>query len=36
MSKPLRRLDRDIGKNAIWIAIYADDLTFQVTHIMLT
>ncbi|XP_058776094.1 uncharacterized protein LOC131650398 [Vicia villosa] len=36
MSKPLRRLDREIKKSVSWTATYAGRLTFQVTHVMFT
>ncbi|XP_058726822.1 uncharacterized protein LOC131598214 [Vicia villosa] len=36
MSKPLRRLDREIEESVSWTATYAGQLTFQVTHVMFT
>lgn len=36
MTKPLRRLDREIKKNACWTSTYACRLTFQVTHVLFT
>ncbi|XP_058744588.1 uncharacterized protein LOC131617289 [Vicia villosa] len=36
MSKPLRRLDREIEKSASWLPTYAGRLTFQATHVMFT
>jgi hypothetical protein len=36
MSKPLRRLDREIEKSSNWTAIYAGRLSFQVTHVNMT
>ncbi|XP_058752080.1 uncharacterized protein LOC131625205 [Vicia villosa] len=36
MTKPLRRLDREIEKSASWTATYAGWLTFQVTHVLFT
>jgi len=36
MSKPLRRLDREIEKSSNWRAIYAGRLSFQVTDVNMT
>ncbi|XP_058756260.1 uncharacterized protein LOC131629496 [Vicia villosa] len=36
MSKPLRRLDREIEKSASWLPTYAGQLKFQVTHVQFT
>lgn len=36
MSKPLRRLDREIEKSANWLPTYGGRLTFQVTHVQFT
>ncbi|XP_058781151.1 uncharacterized protein LOC131655272 [Vicia villosa] len=36
MSKPLKRLDREIEKSASWTATYAGRYSFQVTHVLFT
>lgn len=36
MSKPLRRLDKEIQNSATWYATYEKRLTFQVTHVLFT
>ena len=36
MSKPLKRLDREIEKSDSWTSTYTGQLTFQVTHVIFT